>query len=110
MLNPHEVTDMDSICGRSISEYMRMVEEFHGHLAPGLIIGGFMVDLALKNRPDCEFYDVICETSTCLPDAIQMLTPCTYGNGWLKIVDTGRFALTVFDKYNGNGTRVSLSV
>ncbi len=100
---------MNTICNYSIEEYKKLVEDFHGHLAPGMLIGGFMMDLALKNRTDCEFYDVLCETATCLPDAIQLLTPCTYGNGWMKVIDIGRFALTVFDKYNGNGTRVNIS-
>jgi len=101
---------MTTICSYSIEQYMKMIEDFHGSSAPGLLIGGFMVDLALKNKPECEFYDCICETATCLPDAIQLLTPCTFGNGWLKVINAGRFALTVFDKYNGNGVRVNLSV
>ncbi len=101
---------MGDICGYSIAEYLDMVERFHGSKAPGILIGGFMVDLALKNKPQCQFYDCLCETVVCLPDAIQLLTPCSFGNGWLKVIDAGRFALTVFDKYNGNGVRVNLSV
>jgi formylmethanofuran dehydrogenase subunit E len=99
---------MSMICGHSTDEYIEMIKDFHGHLAPGLLIGGFMVDLALKNRPGGEFFDVLCETSICLPDAVQILTPCTYGNGWLKVVNVGRFALTVFEKYTGEGVRVNL--
>ena len=100
---------MKTICEYTIDEYKERIEKFHGHLAPGLLIGGFMVDLAVKNKPDCEFYDVICETAKCLPDAIQLLTPCTYGNGWMKVINVGRFAITLFDKYTGNGIRVSIS-
>ena len=100
---------MNTICDYTIQEYINLVQNFHGTLAPGLLIGGFMIDLAQKNLPDCEFYDSICETSACLPDAIQLLTPCSYGNGWMKVVDVGRFALTLFNKYNGNGIRVSIS-
>ena len=44
----------------------------------------------------------------CLPDAIQLLTPCTVGNGWLKIINLGRFALSLYDKDQGNGFRVFL--
>ena len=82
--------------------------KFHGNPAPGLLIGGFMVDMAMRERPEGEFFDVLCETSVCLPDAVQLLTPCTYGNGWLKVVDIGRFAITVFEKYSGKGVRVHL--
>jgi formylmethanofuran dehydrogenase subunit E len=92
----------------SYDEYVHLVKSFHGSLAPGLVIGGFIVDLALKNLPEGKFFDAICETSSCLPDAVQLLTPCTIGNGWMKIFDTGRFAVTLYEKENGEGVRVYL--
>ncbi|MFH1080101.1 MAG: FmdE family protein [Pseudomonadota bacterium] len=92
----------------SYEEYVHLVKSFHGSLAPGLVIGGFIVDLALKNLPEGKFFDAICETSACLPDAVQLLTPCTIGNGWMKIFDTGRFAVTVYEKESGEGVRVYL--
>lgn len=85
-----------------------MIEKFHGSVAPGVLIGGFMVDRIWKYRDEEKFYDFLCETSVCLPDAIQLLTPCTYGNGWLKVIHTGRFAIAMFEKYTGDGTRVYL--
>lgn len=94
------------ILGRSFDEYLGLVKSFHGHIAPGMILGGFMVDLAYKHLPRGEFFDALCETKACLPDAIQILTPCTIGNGWLKIIDIGRFALTFYEKYGGRGVRV----
>lgn len=90
----------------SYDEYMKLLKSFHGSAAPGLLIGGFMVDLALQHLPEGEFFDAICETKACLPDALQLLTPCTIGNGWLKILNQGRFALTLYEKYNGKGVRV----
>jgi len=39
---------------------------------------------------------------------VQLLTPCTTGNGWLKVVDLGRYALSLYDKYQGEGVRVCL--
>ena len=95
-----------TICGHTYGEYIDMVKAFHGHVAPGMILGGFMVDLTLQHRPSGEFFDAICETPACLPDAIQLLTPCTVGNSWLKIIDLGRFAMTMFEKYSGKGVRV----
>ncbi|HPJ40559.1 MAG TPA: formylmethanofuran dehydrogenase subunit E family protein, partial [Spirochaetota bacterium] len=89
-------------------EYIEKGKSFHGSMAPGLLIGGFMVDYARKNLPGGEFFDVISETGHCLPDAVQLLTPCTIGNGWLKIIDTGRFAITFYDKSTGDGVRVYL--
>ncbi len=87
-------------------EYIEQVSRFHGHIAPGMVIGGFMVDLALKNLPEGEFFDALCETRACLPDAIQLLTPCTIGNGWLKVIDMGRYAVTLYEKFGGRGVRV----
>jgi len=78
-----------NICTYTYEEYLHLVKSFHGSLAPGLIIGGFIVDLALKHLPEGEFFDAICETPVCLPDAVQILTPCTIGNGWLTVLDLG---------------------
>jgi formylmethanofuran dehydrogenase subunit E len=87
-------------------EYIDKVKAFHGHVAPGLVVGGFMVDLALQHFPPGRLLDALCETRACLPDAVQLLTPCTIGNGWLKIINLGRFALSLYDKYEGAGVRV----
>lgn len=89
-------------------EYIDSVKAFHGHVAPGLLIGGKMVHTALKNMHEDVIFDALCETGKCLPDAVQMLTPCTIGNGWLKIEPFMKFALTLYDKYNGVGLRVFL--
>ena len=90
------------------SGFMEYARDFHGHPAPGLMLGGAMVEGARqKLAPDCLF-DVVCETRSCLPDAVQLLTLCTIGNGWLKIIDSGRFALTLYDKRGGEGVRVSI--
>ena len=97
-----------NICTHSYEEYLHMVKSFHGHLAPGLLIGGFMVVLAMKNLPEGEFFDALCETPVCLPDSVQILTPCTIGNGWLSVVNFGKFAVTLYEKYTGKGVRVYL--
>jgi formylmethanofuran dehydrogenase subunit E len=104
----NEGVKMMDICAYSYEEYLHMVKSFHGNLAPGLVIGGFMVDLAMKNLPEGEFFDAISETPVCLPDAVQILTPCTFGNGWLSVVNFGRFAITLYEKYTGKGVRVFL--
>ena len=105
--NTNQLT-VPQITSYTFEEYLNLIQSFHGHVAPGLIMGGMMVDLALKKLPPNILFDAVCETYNCLPDAIQLLTPCTVGNGWLTILDFGRFALTLFDKYNGQGVRVSI--
>lgn len=97
-----------NICTYSYKEYLHLVQSFHGKLVPGLIIGGFMVDLAMKHLSAGEFFDAVCETPVCLPDAVQILTPCTIGNGWLSVVPFGKFAVTLYEKYTGQGVRVCL--
>jgi formylmethanofuran dehydrogenase subunit E len=92
----------------SLEEYKDYAESFHGYVSPGLILGGFMVDLALRNLPAGVLFNALCETSHCLPDAIQLLTPCMIGNGWLRVLDLGRFALSIYDKKGGTGIRVFL--
>ncbi|MCU0573269.1 MAG: FmdE family protein [Syntrophobacteraceae bacterium] len=99
---------MERIGRYSFDEYLDLVKSFHGYAAPGLIMGGFMVDLALGRLPEGTLFDAVSETTQCLPDAIQILTPCTVGNGWLKVFNLGRFALTLHEKYEGEGVRVYL--
>jgi formylmethanofuran dehydrogenase subunit E len=100
--------NMERIGRYSYDEFVQTVTSFHGYPAPGLIIGGFMVDLALSRMPEGILLDAISETPTCLPDAVQLLTPCTIGNGWLKVINLGRFALSLYEKYEGEGVRVYL--
>jgi len=106
----YEVNNLETTKKKSfdLEDYIHRVKSFHGHLAPGVIIGGFMVHLALTRMPEGVLFDAISETPACVPDAIQLLTPCTVGNGWLKIINLGRFALSLYDKYQGNGFRVFL--
>jgi formylmethanofuran dehydrogenase subunit E len=94
------------ICGRPLSECLRMIEEFHGFKAPGIVLGLFMVDLAQEKIGADVESDAIVETRHCLPDAIQVFTPCTIGNGWMKILDWDKFALSLYDRRKRHGCRV----
>ena len=87
-----------NICGRPVEEFLLAVENFHGLKAPGVVIGGFMVDWAQEGLSPGVEADAIVETCHCLPDAVQLLTPCTFGNGWLKVLDWDKFALSLYDK------------
>jgi formylmethanofuran dehydrogenase subunit E len=92
----------------TFEEFLSLVESFHGSAAPGVLLGGVMVQAARSRLPEGILYDAVTETRTCLPDAVQLLTPCTTGNGWLKVMDLGRFALTLYDKFQGDGIRICL--
>jgi formylmethanofuran dehydrogenase subunit E len=98
------------ICGKPLEDCLQKIERFHNWKAPGLVLGLFMVDWALEQiGPDIET-DAIVESRYCLPDAIQLFTPCTIGNGWLKIVDWEKFALSLYDRRKLNGYRVWLDL
>jgi formylmethanofuran dehydrogenase subunit E len=98
------------ICGRSIEDFLEIIEGFHGWKAPGVVIGGFMVDLARELVGPHLESDVVVETFHCLPDAVQLLTPCTFGNGWMKVLDWDKYALSLYEKKTLLGARVWLDL
>ena len=106
----HNETNEKYFCGMPLFECLRIIEDFHGWKAPGLVIGMFMVDLAREHVGENVEADAIVETRHCLPDAIQLFTPCTIGNGWLKILDWDKFALSLYDRKERHGCRVWLDL
>jgi formylmethanofuran dehydrogenase subunit E len=98
--------DCRTIGEYTYDEFLNAVESFHGYKAPGVVIGGIMVELAMRRLASTTLFDAISETTYCLPDAIQLLTPCTTGNGWLRVFNLGRYAVSLYDKYQGDGFRV----
>lgn len=93
-------------CGKPLDACLGIIESFHGWKAPGLVLGLFMVDLAQELIGTQTEADAIVETRHCLPDAIQLFTPCTVGNGWMKILDWDKFALSLYDRRTKHGFRV----
>lgn len=91
-------------------EFLNQVNLFHCYTSPGVIIGGIMITIAMEQLPEGISFNVICETSSCMPDSVQLLTPCTVGNGRLRIVNMGRYAVSLFDKQNGNGIRIYIDL
>ncbi|MCU0562375.1 MAG: formylmethanofuran dehydrogenase subunit E family protein [Desulfobacterales bacterium] len=92
----------------AFEDFLKLTESFHGYPAPGVVIGAKMVHLAMRQMPVGTLFDAVSETAKCLPDAVQLLTPCTIGNGWLRIVPLDRYAVTLFDKVHLSGIRISV--
>ncbi len=90
----------------TVQWYFNRGAEFHGYLSPGLVVGIFMVDLAKELLGLHNNIDAVVETRACIPDAIQLMTSCTYGNGWMRIKDWGKMALTLYSKEKREGIRV----
>ncbi|MBF0503429.1 MAG: formylmethanofuran dehydrogenase subunit E family protein [Candidatus Riflebacteria bacterium] len=84
------------------------VFSFHTKRAPGIYIGVAMVDLARDVLgPVKGKLNAIAETQACLSDVIQIMTGCTVGNRYLRVMPAlGRYALTLFDREDGRGVRV----
>ncbi len=94
----------------TVEQFKGMARTFHGYAAPGILVGGFMVTLARSMLPPGTLFEALVETPKCLPDAVQLLTPCSTGNRWMKVLDLGRYAVTLCDKFTGEGWRVSIDV
>jgi len=99
----------DSIMKR-LQPYFEEGINFHGYLSPGLALGIIMVDLAKEILGPRPLIDSVVETKACLPDAIQLMTACSYGNGWMRVKDWGKLALTLYDKHELDGIRVSVNL
>lgn len=88
-----------------MDEFLRRAEEFHGHVSPGVVLGGCMAQAAWEALGDTPYLNAVVETVVCLPDAVMLLTGCTLGNGFLKVLDWGKFALTLYDRVSLEGRR-----
>jgi formylmethanofuran dehydrogenase subunit E len=101
---------LPEICGIPYKDFVIRMEEFHGYRSPGILLGGIMIEKALKQLGPTPYLNVVVETIVCLPDAVQLLTPCTIGNGFLQVLDWGKFALTFYDRQTLSGVRVWLNI
>lgn len=90
----------------TFAEFKQKAADFHGYPAPGLLLGGYMVEMARRNLPEGTLFEALVESRKCLPDAVQLLTLCSTGNNWMKVLNLGRYALSLYDKYTGAGFRV----
>ena len=98
----------EEICGIKLDDFIIGMEEFHGYRSPGILLGGFMLEEGLNRLGSTPYLNIVSETVVCLPDAVQLLTPCTIGNGFLQLLDWGKFALTAYDRISLDGVRVWL--
>jgi formylmethanofuran dehydrogenase subunit E len=94
------------VCARPLEKFLVEVGKVNGWKAPGILIGGFMVDWGLELLGGGVEFDTIVETSHCLPGAVQIFTPCTIGNGWMKILDRDKFAISYYDRRTLAGAKI----
>ncbi len=102
----HELMKLSRTSDR-IKGYIADCVKFHTFPAAGLLLGVFMVDLALEKleaKPGDRLY-AVSESPKCLPDAVQVITHCTYGNHRLRVINTGRFSITINRFSEGRSAR-----
>ncbi|MCD1295040.1 formylmethanofuran dehydrogenase [Methanocella sp. CWC-04] len=92
-----------AVSGRA-GQFIDKAVQYHGFPAPGVILGAYMIDLALEKLdtgPDEKLF-AIAETSKCLSDSIGIITGCTPGSSKFLLFDTGRLSLAI-GKDDGTG-------
>lgn len=85
------------------------VQQFHGHMCPGLAIGIRIAEQAIVEmgeRPGDEEVIAIVETDNCAVDAIQFITGCTFGKGNLIHLDYGKNAFRFIRRSDGKAIRI----
>ncbi len=87
---------------------IKMVEDFHGHVCPGLAIGIRAAEHCLDviGHDGDEDIVAVCETDMCGVDAIQFLTGCTLGKGNLVKRDYGKLAFSFYRRHDGKAVRM----
>jgi formylmethanofuran dehydrogenase subunit E len=95
----------ENVCGMDFNQFVLEMEAFHGARAPGIAVGALMLDTALATVGESPDLAIVVETYNCLPDAAQVLTSCTIGNGRLKVYDWGKFALSAYNRASMEGLR-----
>ncbi|MDH3300939.1 MAG: FmdE family protein [Acidimicrobiia bacterium] len=99
----------DQTFGGLTAGELQEVEDFHGHMCPGLALGVHAARLALNEiGPHAADEEVVAvtETDMCGVDAVQYLTGCTFGKGNLIHQDFGKNAFTFYRRSDGRAIRV----
>lgn len=115
-MSHHDNFDMEDMMVKcavpeKVREYIRKCVAFHTFPAAGLLIGTFMVDLALEKlgaQPGQKLY-AVSETPKCAPDALQVILGATLGNHRMRVVDTGRYAIAI-NKFSEGDTAKGIRV
>lgn len=86
--------------------------KFHGHFCPGLAFGIIASKIALdyfkaKRAGDEEIVAVV-ENDSCMVDAIQSLTGCTFGKGNFIFKNYGKMAVSFYSRKRKKAVRISL--
>jgi formylmethanofuran dehydrogenase subunit E len=94
-----------------LSEELRQLVQFHGHLCPGLLIGYRVSRAAIREggfeKGKDEEIVARVENDSCAVDAIQYMMGCTFGKGNLAFVDHGKHVYTFWSRKKEKALRIS---
>lgn len=85
------------------------VVRFHQHSCPGAAFGIRVAEAALSElgvEGRSSSLVLVSETDTCVVDALQVLTGCTFGKRNLIHEDAGRNVFTVWERGSTQGVRI----
>jgi formylmethanofuran dehydrogenase subunit E len=94
--------------------FVNKVNDFHGHICTGIVLGTRMSLAALRYLavdPHGKKKNLICyaEIDRCMTDAVMIVTGCSAGRRTLKLVDYGKFAMTLINQDTGKAIRVTVN-
>jgi formylmethanofuran dehydrogenase subunit E len=85
--------------------------QFHGHICPGLLMGGRVAEVAQKHlglgQDIAEELLAVVAPNSCGVDAIQSILGCTFGKGNLFFKDYGKNVYTIASRESNRAVRIS---
>lgn len=95
--------------GTNLEELTQKAVSFHGHHCPGLTIGILACHRVLEHLSRAQDEEVVAvmENNSCMADAVQALTGCTFGKGNLLFQDWGKMAVTFYLRQDQRAFRVA---
>jgi len=97
---------------KTLTEYMALAAQSHGHMCPGQVLGIRLAMLGLKSLgiDDLSKYRkrlvTFVEIDRCATDAVSLVTGCRLGKRSLKFLDFGKVAATFVDVQTNRAVRV----
>ena len=93
--------------------FVKKMNTFHGHVCTGIVLGTRMSLAAMRYldvdpRGENKNLIVYTEIDRCMTDAVMITTGCTLGRRSLKLVDYGKFAMTLINQGTGRAVRATV--
>jgi formylmethanofuran dehydrogenase subunit E len=97
----------------TLSEYLGLAAQAHGHLCAGQVLGVRLAMLGLRelgiDDPIAERKRIVTyvEIDRCVTDAVALVANCRLGKRALKLRDWGKVAATFVDLKSGRAVRIA---